>query len=87
MNSTREFIKSGLSVAKSGFDLVSNDQLSKRLAICGSCSNSNIINEKIICNICGCDMGIKAKFSTLNCPVSEGDSCSDVSLWGEPIAH
>ena len=57
-------IKTTASVIKSGFKSASPELQVERLDICGNCTNF----DGKSCQLCGCNMSIKVKFSATKCP-------------------
>lgn len=61
----KSFAKTGLEVAKSGFQLANNKTRQTRLEACKQCSYF----KPPKCAACGCNISIKVKFSATECPL------------------
>jgi hypothetical protein len=64
------FLKTAAKVAKSGFALLAKPAFQARLEACGTCALAIKKDNTITCSSCGCDMGIKARFSATECPIN-----------------
>lgn len=60
------FSKAAVEIVKSGFEVVSEEQLSKRLDTCNDCEL--LIRDEKRCGSCGCYLSAKAPFKASKCP-------------------
>lgn len=65
-------------VAKAAIDgedkLVTKREAARRMDICSSCDERTIKGDTMMCQVCGCFLGLKTKLATEACP--EGKWCS-----------
>ena len=63
-----QFAKEAANYVKSGMSNVSVDQYEERLKICDTCPNKVEGTHNDSCGLCGCNIAVKAKWSTTKCP-------------------
>jgi hypothetical protein len=55
--------------AKSGFQTSSEEEIARRLEICGDCEH--FVPESSRCSLCGCFAKLKAKLKSGKCPINK----------------
>ena len=65
-NMMKNFSSEVIKFAKGGFKYVSPEDYEERLDACFKCPN--VRNPGFRCGLCGCNMELKAKWKTSECP-------------------
>lgn len=71
------FIRSSISWMKSGFDIIDDFNLSKRMQICISCEfwDKASFRGTGKCTKCGCSTWAKLRMATERCPLGKWEAC------------
>jgi hypothetical protein len=64
MDMAKNLLRDTTAWAKSGFESSSQEEVDRRLSICGDCEHF----KEGRCMVCGCYMALKAKLATGSCP-------------------
>jgi hypothetical protein len=73
MKEQNSFWSTSVQILKAGALMLNEHCFDTRISTCGSCVEHRRISKMTICQICGCNMNIKARFAASKCPLDKWD--------------